>query len=48
MIRTVSKCLLRAAAALTAAVLVGTTAVQADTPVRGGTLTVGFPSDSKP
>ena len=46
MIRTVSKRLLGAATALTAAALIGAGAL-ADTPVRGGTLTVGFPSDSK-
>ena len=33
--------------AVAAATLMGVTAVQAETPVRGGTLTVGFPSDSK-
>ena len=43
MIRTVSKRLLGAATALTAAALIGATTAQADTPVRGGTLTVGVP-----
>ena len=43
----VSMRLLNTVAAVTVAALMGTTAVQADTPVRGGTLTVGFPSDSK-
>ena len=43
----VSMRLLNTVAAVTVAAFVGTTTVEADTPVRGGTLTVGFPSDSK-